>query len=45
MFRHLMSACVGAGLGLVALTPAHAQNFTLLAGWGENNVNAYGTCQ
>jgi TRAP-type C4-dicarboxylate transport system substrate-binding protein len=40
MFRHLMSACFGAGL-LFATPSAHADNFTMLVGWAENNVNAY----
>ncbi len=40
MLRHLMSACAGLGL-LVAIAPAQAQNYTMLGGWAENNVNAY----
>ena len=41
MIRGVLSACVAAGLCLAVSAPAQAQQFKLLGGWAENNVNAY----
>ena len=41
MLRTLMSTCVAAGVAFAIATPVQAQEFKLLAGWAENNVNAY----
>jgi TRAP-type transport system periplasmic protein len=41
MHRGLISALLIAGLSLAVAAPAQAQSYRLLAGWAENNVNAY----
>jgi len=41
MVRGLMSTCAALCLAAAIAAPAQAQEFRLLGGWAENNVNAY----
>jgi TRAP-type transport system periplasmic protein len=39
--RNLLSTCMAVGLSLALSAPVQAQQLKMIAGWAENNVNAY----